>query len=93
MRVLQFKEQLMAAMGLNTEEEGSPMAFFRRGYRVSPSPPAFEGLMVLGLRDLRSKGLRVRIPRMIRRGVASFTLLANCICDLLNATFYLVFAT
>jgi hypothetical protein len=24
----------MIAMGLNTEEEGSPMAFFRRGYRV-----------------------------------------------------------
>ena len=24
----------MAAMGLNTEEQGSAMAFFRRGYRV-----------------------------------------------------------
>ena len=36
---LQFKEELMAAMGLNTEEEGSPMAFFRRGYKVS-SPPS-----------------------------------------------------
>lgn len=24
----------MIAMGLNTEEEGSPMAFFRRGYKV-----------------------------------------------------------
>ena len=31
---LQFKEELMIAMGLNTEEEGSPMAFFRRGYKV-----------------------------------------------------------
>ena len=30
----QFKEELMAAMGLNTEEQGSAMAFFRRGYRV-----------------------------------------------------------
>lgn len=30
-----FKEELMAAMGLNTEEEGSPMAFFRRGYKTS----------------------------------------------------------
>jgi len=30
-----FKEELMIAMGLNTEEEGSPMAFFRRGYRTS----------------------------------------------------------
>ena len=24
----------MAAMGLNTEEQGSAMAFFRRGYKV-----------------------------------------------------------
>lgn len=30
-----FKEELMMAMGLNTEEEGSAMAFFRRGYKVS----------------------------------------------------------
>lgn len=30
-----FKEELMASMGLNTEEEGSPMAFFRRGYKTS----------------------------------------------------------
>jgi len=30
-----FKEELMIAMGLNTEEEGSAMAFFRRGYKVS----------------------------------------------------------
>lgn len=29
------KEELMAAMGLNTEEEGSAMQFLRRGYRVS----------------------------------------------------------
>ena len=34
LRVLQFKEELMAAMGLNTEEQGSAMAFFRRGYKV-----------------------------------------------------------
>jgi hypothetical protein len=33
-RDVQFKEELMIAMGLNTEEEGSPMAFFRRGYKV-----------------------------------------------------------
>jgi hypothetical protein len=32
---VQFKEELMIAMGLNTEEEGSPMAFFRRGYKVT----------------------------------------------------------
>lgn len=38
----QFKEELMASMGLNTEEEGSPMAFFRRGYKVRPS---FSALM------------------------------------------------
>lgn len=30
-----FKEELMISMGLNTEEEGSAMAFFRRGYKVS----------------------------------------------------------
>lgn len=29
------KEELMAAMGLNTEEEGSTMAFLRRGYKTS----------------------------------------------------------
>ena len=29
----------MASMGLNTEEEGSPMAFFRRGYKVSAALP------------------------------------------------------
>ena len=29
----------MMSMGLNTEEEGSAMAFFRRGYRVSNPPP------------------------------------------------------
>ena len=44
---LQFKEELMAAMGLNTEEEGSPMAFFRRGYKVS-SPPLLLPLCVPG---------------------------------------------
>lgn len=29
------KEELMAAMGLNTEEAGSAMAFLRRGYKTS----------------------------------------------------------
>jgi hypothetical protein len=29
------KEELMAAMGLNTEEVGSAMAFLRRGYKTS----------------------------------------------------------
>lgn len=29
------KEELMAAMGLNTEEAGSTMAFLRRGYKTS----------------------------------------------------------
>lgn len=28
------KEELMEAMGLNTEEAGSTMAFLRRGYKV-----------------------------------------------------------
>jgi hypothetical protein len=31
----EFKEELMKAMGLNTEEEGSAMAFLRRGYKTS----------------------------------------------------------
>lgn len=31
----EVKEELMAAMGLNTEEEGSTMAFLRRGYKTS----------------------------------------------------------
>lgn len=30
----EFKEELMDAMGLNTEGEGSTMAFLRRGYKV-----------------------------------------------------------
>ena len=30
------KEEMMLAMGLNTEEEGSAMAFLRRGYKVVP---------------------------------------------------------
>ena len=30
----EFKEELMSAMGLNTEGEGSAMAFLRRGYKV-----------------------------------------------------------
>ncbi len=30
----EFKEELMTAMGLNTESEGSAMAFLRRGYKV-----------------------------------------------------------
>ena len=29
------KEQMLAAMGLNTEEEGSAMQFLRRGYKTS----------------------------------------------------------
>jgi hypothetical protein len=32
--VKQAKEEMMEAMGLNTEEEGSTMAFLRRGYKV-----------------------------------------------------------
>ena len=36
---MQFKEELMMAMGLNTEEEGSAMAFFRRGYKVGRNLP------------------------------------------------------
>ncbi|KAI3429268.1 hypothetical protein D9Q98_005365 [Chlorella vulgaris] len=31
----EFKEELMSAMGLNTEGEGSAMAFLRRGYKTS----------------------------------------------------------
>ncbi len=31
----EVKEEMMAAMGLNTEEEGSAMAFLRRGYKTS----------------------------------------------------------
>ncbi|PRW60675.1 LOW PSII ACCUMULATION chloroplastic [Chlorella sorokiniana] len=31
----EFKEELMQAMGLNTEGEGSTMAFLRRGYKTS----------------------------------------------------------
>lgn len=31
----EFKEELMNAMGLNTEAEGSAMAFLRRGYKTS----------------------------------------------------------
>ncbi|EFN59896.1 hypothetical protein CHLNCDRAFT_132917 [Chlorella variabilis] len=31
----EFKEELMNAMGLNTESEGSAMAFLRRGYKTS----------------------------------------------------------
>lgn len=31
----EVKEELMAAMGLNTEEAGSTMAFLRRGYKTS----------------------------------------------------------
>jgi hypothetical protein len=29
------KEEMMAAMGLNTEEEGSSMEFLRRGYKTA----------------------------------------------------------
>jgi hypothetical protein len=29
------KEEMLAAMGLNTEEEGSAMQFLRRGYKTS----------------------------------------------------------
>lgn len=35
----EFKEELMSAMGLNTEGEGSAMAFLRRGYKVRRRPP------------------------------------------------------
>lgn len=35
----EFKEELMSAMGLNTEGEGSAMAFLRRGYKVRRCPP------------------------------------------------------
>lgn len=31
----EVKEELMAAMGLNTEAEGSAMAFLRRGYKTA----------------------------------------------------------
>ncbi len=31
------KEEMMAAMGLDTEEEGSAMQFLRRGYKVRPT--------------------------------------------------------
>jgi hypothetical protein len=37
----EFKEELMEAMGLNTEGEGSAMAFLRRGYKVGPRPVMF----------------------------------------------------
>jgi hypothetical protein len=30
------KEEMMAAMGLDTEEEGSALQFLRRGYKVKP---------------------------------------------------------
>ena len=33
------KEELMSAMGLDTEVEGSAMQFLRRGYKVQPSFP------------------------------------------------------
>ena len=32
------KEELMSAMGLDTEVEGSAMQFLRRGYKVHPPP-------------------------------------------------------
>lgn len=32
------KEEMMLAMGLNTEEEGSAMAFLRRGYKARVPP-------------------------------------------------------
>ena len=34
------KEELMSAMGLDTEVEGSAMQFLRRGYKVCPLCPA-----------------------------------------------------
>lgn len=36
---VQAKEEMMEAMGLNTEEEGSTMAFLRRGYKVGHPHP------------------------------------------------------
>ena len=38
------KEEMMLAMGLNTEEEGSAMAFLRRGYKVLPPLDAATGV-------------------------------------------------
>ena len=34
------KEELMSAMGLDTEVEGSAMQFLRRGYKVCPAVPS-----------------------------------------------------
>ena len=42
------KEEMMLAMGLNTEEEGSAMAFLRRGYKARPRkhpPPVQTGFV------------------------------------------------
>ena len=41
------KEEMMLAMGLNTEEEGSAMAFLRRGYkaRLRKHPPLVQMFM------------------------------------------------
>ncbi len=37
------KEEMMAAMGLDTEEEGSAMQFLRRGYKVRPTSGRLHG--------------------------------------------------
>ena len=39
----EFKEELMAALGLNTEAEGSAAQFFRRGYKVGAVLLPFKG--------------------------------------------------
>ena len=39
----EFKEELMAALGLNTEAEGSAAQFFRRGYKVGALLLPFTG--------------------------------------------------
>lgn len=58
----------MVAMGLNTEEEGSPMAFFRRGYKVLPAHSALQfvamswTLSVLAHACIRSIGFHAVLP-------------------------------
>ena len=42
------KEELMSAMGLDTEVEGSAMQFLRRGYKVGPLCPAILGSLLFG---------------------------------------------
>ena len=44
----QFKEELMSALGLNTEAEGSAAQFFRRGYKVGALLLPFTGAPICG---------------------------------------------